>query len=66
MPTYPLVCEACGHEMNVVHSIHEANPRKCPKCRKLKLTRDWAKGLPAFHQQGYSPMHPRANRGRGY
>ena len=32
MPTYDYVCTACGHEMEVVHSVHAEGPSGCPKC----------------------------------
>jgi putative FmdB family regulatory protein len=39
MPTYEYECEACGHEMEVFHSIMAKPLRKCPKCGKSKLKR---------------------------
>ena len=32
MPTYDYVCSDCGHEMEVMHSIHGHGPATCPKC----------------------------------
>lgn len=32
MPTYDYVCTACGHEMEVMHSVHAEGPSGCPKC----------------------------------
>ncbi len=32
MPTYDYVCTVCGHQMEVVHSIHGHGPAACPRC----------------------------------
>jgi putative FmdB family regulatory protein len=39
MPTYDYVCDACGHALEIFHSITEAARRKCPSCGKNKLQR---------------------------
>ena len=39
MPTYDYVCDECGHEFEVFHSITEPARKKCPECGKLKLRR---------------------------
>lgn len=39
MPTYDYRCEACGHELEIFHSISEPARRKCPRCGKRKLER---------------------------
>lgn len=39
MPTYEYVCDACGHEYEVFHSIKDDPLKKCPKCKKSKLRR---------------------------
>jgi putative FmdB family regulatory protein len=39
MPTYDYVCDACGHEFELFHSIKDEPQRKCPKCKRLKLRR---------------------------
>lgn len=39
MPTYDYRCEACGHELEIFHSMTESAKRKCPACGKLKLVR---------------------------
>jgi putative FmdB family regulatory protein len=44
MPTYDYVCEACGHALEVFHSISEAPKRKCPACGKPKLVRQIGAG----------------------
>jgi putative FmdB family regulatory protein len=32
MPFYDYVCTVCGHEIEVVHSVHGHGPAACPKC----------------------------------
>lgn len=32
MPIYDYLCAACGHEMEVMHSVHGEGPAACPKC----------------------------------
>jgi len=32
MPTYDYVCADCGHEVEVVHSIHGHGPSACSSC----------------------------------
>ena len=32
MPFYDYVCEKCGHEVEVMHSVHGSGPSACPKC----------------------------------
>jgi putative FmdB family regulatory protein len=44
MPTYDYVCGACGHALEIFHSISEAPKRKCPKCGKSKLERQIGAG----------------------
>jgi len=31
VPTYDYICTSCGHEMEVIHSVHGEGPA-CPKC----------------------------------
>ena len=31
MPTYDYICTACGHEIEVMHSVHGEGPA-CPRC----------------------------------
>jgi putative FmdB family regulatory protein len=68
MPRYDIKCNECGNsiEIEVVFSeVKEKYRRKCPNCGKVKtFSRDWSAGLAAYHDH-YSPMHPRAGRGRG-
>ena len=44
MPTYDYLCEACGHALEIFHSMSEAPKRKCPSCGKLKLKRQVGAG----------------------
>jgi putative FmdB family regulatory protein len=44
MPTYDYVCGACGHALEIFHSISEAPKRKSPKCGKSKLERQIGAG----------------------
>lgn len=59
MPTYDYVCEACGHALEIHHSIIDAPKRKCPKCKKQKLARRIGAGAgflfkgPGFHKTDY-------------
>ena len=39
MPTYDYHCSACGHELEIFHSMKDAPKKKCPACKKLKLVR---------------------------
>jgi len=31
VPTYDYICTACGHEIEVMHSVHSEGPA-CPRC----------------------------------
>lgn len=39
MPNYDYICTACSHELEVFQSMKDAPLKKCPKCRKMKLSR---------------------------
>ena len=39
MPTYQYECAACSHQFEILQSMTEKRLKKCPKCRKIKLTR---------------------------
>jgi len=39
MPTYDYRCDACGHTLEIFHSMTAAPKRKCPACGQLKLKR---------------------------
>ena len=32
MPLYDYVCTKCGHQMEVMHSVHGHGPSECPVC----------------------------------
>ena len=44
MPTYDYRCDACGHELEIFHSMKDSPKRKCPSCGKLKLVRQIGAG----------------------
>jgi putative FmdB family regulatory protein len=49
VPFYDYVCEKCGHEMEVMHSVHGHGPSVCPVCggeMKKAIT------APAVHFKG--------------
>ena len=52
MPTYDYRCNACGHELEIFHSITEAPKRKCPKCGKSKLERQIGAGAGVLFRGG--------------
>jgi putative FmdB family regulatory protein len=62
MALYDVKCDACGHAAEVQASMKDGPPKKCPECGKNKLRPIISP--PSVHIH-YSPMHPRANRGRG-
>jgi len=39
MPTYEYLCSACAHEFEIEQRITADRLKKCPKCKKMKLTR---------------------------
>jgi putative FmdB family regulatory protein len=49
MPYYDYVCANCGHEVEVMRSVHAEGPSICPKCGgPLKKTF----AVPAVHFKG--------------
>jgi putative FmdB family regulatory protein len=49
MPYYDYVCANCGHEVEVMRSVHAEGPSTCPKCGgPLKKTF----AVPAVHFKG--------------
>jgi putative FmdB family regulatory protein len=52
MPTYDYVCDACGHALEIFHSITETPKKKCPKCGKPKLTRKIGAGAGILFKGG--------------
>ncbi|SEQ11740.1 putative regulatory protein, FmdB family [Solimonas aquatica] len=39
MPLYEYHCNACGADLEILHGVSEAPPKKCPECGKLKLVK---------------------------
>ncbi|KUO72146.1 MAG: hypothetical protein APF81_26155 [Desulfosporosinus sp. BRH_c37] len=37
MPSYDLVCQACGHKFEVFCSISQKDHQKCPECSSDKI-----------------------------
>ena len=37
MPIYEYLCNACGHELEVLQAISESPLQKCPKCGQAEL-----------------------------
>jgi putative FmdB family regulatory protein len=49
VPTYDYVCTSCGHEMEIMHSLHAHGPDACPLCgAPMKKTF----GVPTVHFKG--------------
>lgn len=54
MPTYDYVCDACGHALEIFHSMSEPPKKKCPACGKSKLARQIGAGAGfLFKGQGF-------------
>jgi putative FmdB family regulatory protein len=64
MPFYDFHCDKCELTFEVLHGLAEPGPKKCPRCNSKKVQRAFT-SPPAYHNH-YSPMHPRATRGRGH
>ena len=68
MAFYAYKCDTCGEKLDIEDkpsTVKSTYRRKCPKCEKTRtFSRDWSQGIAAIHLY-YSPMHPRANRGKG-
>ena len=69
MPTYDYVCSACGHELEIFHSMSEPPRRKCPDCGRMTLDRRIGAGAgilfkgSGFHETDYrSESYKRAAR----
>ena len=52
MPTYDYACQACGHELEIFHSMSESPKKKCPNCGKLKLQRQIGAGAGILFKGG--------------
>lgn len=61
MPLYDMKCTVCEYAEEVMRSFKDGPPKECPKCGK-ELKQNITPPTVHIH---YSPMHPRAGRGRG-
>ena len=50
MPIYEYLCDACGHEFEVIQKVSEGRLRKCPECSKSALKKKVSAG--AFRLSG--------------
>jgi putative FmdB family regulatory protein len=49
LPIHDYVCVDCGHEMEVMHSVHGPGPAACPRCGgQMKKTL----AVPSVHYKG--------------
>lgn len=39
MPIYEYQCGACGHQLEVIQKVNDAELKTCPKCGKAQLTK---------------------------
>lgn len=37
MPYYDYICEKCGYEIEIKHSMKESYTNNCPNCKDIKL-----------------------------
>ena len=51
MPRYDYRCSVCGHEVELLHGIHDTGPRVCPNCGAEGSMRK-AFATPAVHYRG--------------
>lgn len=51
MPRYDYKCTVCGHEVELLHGIHDPGPRFCPNCGTEGSMRK-AFATPAVHYKG--------------
>ena len=49
MPLYDYVCARCGHEVEIMHSVHGRGPATCSECGGPMKK---AIAAPAFHFKG--------------
>jgi putative FmdB family regulatory protein len=63
MTLYDVHCRACDSYFEAWQDRSAKGPFKCPKCGKKRAYRTILKPV-AFHSH-YSPLHPRASRGKG-
>lgn len=50
MPIYEYLCEACGHELELIQKFSDKPKKKCPECKKFKLKK--LISLSNFHLKG--------------
>lgn len=62
MPMYHVKCKDCGEEIEESRPMYDGPRKECPKCGG-QMHQVWDKA-PLMRTGGYSPMHPRALRGR--
>ncbi len=43
MPCYPMKCESCGHDEELMQSIKLELPKNCPRCGAADYTQDLTK-----------------------
>ena len=51
MPRYDYRCSVCGHEVELLHGIHDPGPSVCPNCGAKGSMRK-AFATPAIHYKG--------------
>jgi putative regulatory protein, FmdB family len=63
VPFYDYVCENCGYEMEVTHSVHEHGPTECPRCHGHMRN---SISAPAVHFKGtgWARTLPKSKAGR--
>jgi len=70
MPTYQYECDACGHAFEELQSMTDAKLKKCPKCKKLKLSRLIGSGAgmifkgSGFYETDYKKKTPSAGESK--
>jgi len=52
MPTYPYLCNACGHRFETFQKMADAKLKDCPSCKAPKLERLIAGGTPPILRGG--------------
>jgi putative FmdB family regulatory protein len=63
MTLYDLHCNACNAVFEAWQDRNAKGPFRCQKCGKKRAYRTLL-APPVFHDH-YSPLHPRAGRGKG-
>jgi len=54
MPTYDYVCRACGHRVEVRHSLYDHGPVECPSCHAQALRKAFATPTIVFKGTGWA------------